>query len=188
MDGSAASHSELQDVVAKQVLRALREKEQELDEEVGRLSNLNEDDLEQLRLKRMNDMKKRSQQLQELRGLGHGEYQELFEQQDFFSASKASKKLVVHFYRPSTWRCQIVDKHLQELARKHVTVRFVKINAEKAPYLTQKLRILMLPTIMLIKEGKTEHSIIGFDELGGDDDFDTEDLEKVLAKWNIVEK
>jgi len=81
-----------------------------------------------------------------------------------------------------------VDKHLQELARKHVTVRFVKINAEKAPYLTQKLRILMLPTIMLIKEGKTEHSIIGFDELGGDDDFDTEDLEKVLAKWNIVEK
>ena len=77
---------------------------------------------------------------------------------------------------------------MQELARRHIETRFVKLNIEKSPYLAEKLRIVMLPTIMLIKDGKTEHSIIGFDELGGQDDFQTDVLEDTLAMWSCIHR
>lgn len=38
----------------------------------------------------------------------------------------------------------------------------------------------MLPTIVLIKGGKTDYSIVGFDDLGGSDDFTTDALESFL--------
>jgi Thioredoxin len=87
---------------------------------------------------------------------------------------------------PATWRCEVVDKHLRAIAPKHLEARIVRVNAEKAPYLVDKLRIRMLPTIVLIKDGKTDHSIIGFDELGGTDDFTTEQLEEVLAGHGVI--
>ena len=61
------------------------------------------------------------------------------------------------------------------LAWSHVETRFVKINAEKNPFLVERLGILMMPTIVLIKNGKTDHAIHGFDEFGGTDDFTTAD-------------
>ena len=93
---------------------------------------------------------------------------------------------MVHFYRPSTRRCEIMDKHLTLLARKHIETRFIRIDAEKSPFVTEKLKIWMLPTLVLIKDGKTDHSIVGFDELGGSDNFTTAQLEAVLLKHDVV--
>ena len=45
---------------------------------------------------------------------------------------------------------------------------------------------MVLPTITLIKDGRTDHSIIGFDELGGRDSFSTEDLERLLLRHEVV--
>ena len=50
----------------------------------------------------------------------------------------------------------------------------MQINAEKSPYLTEKLRIFMLPTLALVKKEKVVDYVVGFDELGGTDDFSTE--------------
>lgn len=72
------------------------------------------------------------------------------------------------------------------LAAKHMETKFLRVNAEKSPYLTEKLHIWMLPTIVCVKDGKTDHSIVGFDELGGRDDFPTEDLEALLLQHNAV--
>jgi hypothetical protein len=44
----------------------------------------------------------------------------------------------------------------------------------------------MLPTLVCVKDGKTDHSIVGFDEMGGRDDFDTSTLEAVLLKHGAV--
>lgn len=93
---------------------------------------------------------------------------------------------MVHFYRPTTRRCEIIDKHMYLLAAKHMETKFLRVNAEKSPYLTEKLHIWMLPTIVCVKDGKTDHSIVGFDELGGRDDFPTEDLEALLLQHNAV--
>jgi hypothetical protein len=48
-----------------------------------------------------------------------------------------------------------------------------QINAEKSPFLTERLKIWMLPTLALIKKEKTTDYIVGFNELGGKDDFPT---------------
>jgi hypothetical protein len=44
----------------------------------------------------------------------------------------------------------------------------------------------MMPTIVLVRGGKTEHSIVGFDEMGGHDDFSTETLESVLVAHEVL--
>lgn len=94
--------------------------------------------------------------------------------------------MIVHFYRGVTPRCQIVDAHLEKLAQSHVEARFVKIDAEKNPFLVERLGIILMPTIVLIKDGQTNHSIRGFDEFGGTDDFSTSDVGYVLANHGMI--
>ena len=47
------------------------------------------------------------------------------------------------------------------------------MHAEKSPFLTEKLKIFMLPTLALIKHEKTVDYVVGFDDLGGSDGFST---------------
>lgn len=110
---------------------------------------------------------------------------EMHDTKEFFLAAKKSSKVVIHFYRGVTPRCQIVDAHFEKLAHDHVETRFLKIDAEKSPFLVEKLGIIMMPTIILIKDGKTEHSIIGFDEFGGTDNFSTQDVAYVLSQHGM---
>lgn len=44
--------------------------------------------------------------------------------------------------------------------------QFCKIDAEKSPFLVERLQIVTLPTILCIKDGKTVHQVVGFDEFG----------------------
>jgi thioredoxin-like negative regulator of GroEL len=85
-----------------------------------------------------------------------------------------------------TPRCQIVDAHFEKLAQRHVEARFVKIDAEKNPFLVERLGVILMPTIVLIKDGKTDHAIHGFDEFGGTDDFSTDDVSYVLSQHGMV--
>lgn len=62
----------------------------------------------------------------------------------------------------------------------------MKINAEKSPFLAEKLKIIVLPTLALIKNAKVDDYVVGFDELGGTDDFSTEILEERLAKAQVI--
>lgn len=131
-------------------------------------------------------MQKQLRQEQDWRQLGHGVYSELTDTKEFFNAAKKSSRMIVHFYRSVTPRCEIVDAHFQKLAPTHVETRFVKIDAEKNPYLVEKLGIILMPTIVLIKDGKTDHAIHGFDEFGGTDDFTTEDCAYVLSTHGVL--
>ena len=108
-------------------------------------------------------------------------------EKEFFEASKKSKNVVVHFYRDSTFRCKIVDKHMEVLARTHMECRFLKIDAERSKFLVDRLKIKIIPTIALIKDGKTIDYIVGFQDLGNTDDFDTEMLEWRIARANVIE-
>lgn len=56
------------------------------------------------------------------------------------------------------------------------------MQAEKSTFLAEKLRITVLPTLALIQKGKVEDYVVGFDELGGKDDFDTQTLEERLIR------
>lgn len=168
------------------MLRSLMHAEERLDDEIERLDRLEDDDLERMRRERMDQLKAAQRARTEWTAAGHGTYSEMSDEKDFFKQLKASKRAVVHFYRGSNRACAAVDAHLARLAPKHVETRFVKVNAEKAPFLVERLKIWMLPTMVLIKDGRTDHSIVGLDELGGSEDFTTETLEEVLLGHGLL--
>ncbi|XP_073003187.1 thioredoxin domain-containing protein 9 homolog [Typha latifolia] len=171
-------------ILEKQMLTVAKAVEDKIDEEISALDRLDLDDIEVLRERRIQQMKKMAEKRNRWISLGHGEYSEISEK-DFFAAVKASDRVVCHFYREN-WPCKVMDKHLNILAKQHMETRFLKIHAEKSPFLTEKLRIVVLPTLALVKQTKVEDYVVGFDELGGSDDFTTEELEERLSKAQVI--
>ncbi|CAM9944312.1 unnamed protein product [Ascophyllum nodosum] len=174
------------EVAGKAILDHAVETERKLDEKLAKLDTIDEDELEKIRQRRRAQLVEAQRAKQENLANGHGRYTELADQPAFFEATKKSKWMAVHFYRPTTQRCQIVDAHLERIAQKHVETRFCKINAEKSPYLTEKLNILVMPTVLLIDGGKTVHQIRGFDELGATDDFHEDTLAYVMSTYGVL--
>lgn len=174
------------DIVGQRLLTMLEAQEEKLDNELHDLERMDEDELERIRRQRYDQMKKLASQKQEWAARGHGEYRDIVDQKRFFEELKGSPRAVVHFYRSSNRRCEIVDKHLHILARKHFETKFVRIDAEKSPFVCEKLHIWMLPSIVCIRDGKTDHTLQGFDELGGNDNFQTEQLEALLLRYGAL--
>ncbi|XP_063545070.1 thioredoxin domain-containing protein 9 [Cydia strobilella] len=161
--------------------------EKQLDSELEKLDALDNSDLEAIRQQRLTEMKQRAQKKQEWLANGHGEYTELDGEKEFFGVCNKSDNVVCHFYKSDSPRCRIVDMHLKILAKKHVETRFVKMDAERAPFLAGRLKIRVIPTIALVKSNKTKDFIVGFTELGNRDDFSTETLEWRIARSDLIE-
>ncbi|KAJ8410008.1 hypothetical protein AAFF_G00210490 [Aldrovandia affinis] len=175
------------DVVAKVLEQSARLMEEQLDAQMEKLEKMDEDDMEKLKERRLAALKKSQKQKQEWLSKGHGEYSEVPSEKDFFSEVKESKNVVCHFYRDSAFRCKIFDKHLSVLAKKHQETKFIKLNVEKAPFLTERLRIKVIPTLALVKDGKTKDYVVGFTDLGNTDEFTTEVLEWRLGRTGIID-
>jgi len=176
--------ADLENQMRQAVAQATLEIEKNIDAEIERLQN--PDELEKLKEDRMKKLRQLAAQKTEWRKLGHGEYDEIPDEKTFFEVSKKSPRVVAHFSRDATERCKIVDMHLKMLAPKHLETRFVKLNAEKSPFLTDRLKIKVLPTILILKDAIVVDRIIGFSDLGGVDDFKTEMLEWRLARMDGV--
>jgi len=173
--------------IARQVEVATKRVEEQLDSELDRLNNLEIDDLSVLRQKRLQEMKKRAQQQMEWKTNGHGEYSGLYDQKAFFDACKVSDRMVVHFYRNSSPRCEIFDMHFKVLAGKHMETKFCKIDAEKSPFLCERLNIKIIPTVLLLKDAIAIGRLTGFGELDNKDDFSNDLLEWVLANYDLID-
>ncbi|KAF7215555.1 thioredoxin domain-containing protein 9 [Nothobranchius furzeri] len=177
--------SQATDIIAK-VLEQTKLVEEQVDAQLSQLNEMDEDELERLKERRLEELKKAQKQKQEWLSKGHGEFREIPSEKDFFSEVKESKKVVCHFYRNSTFRCKILDKHLAILAKKHVETKFIKLDVEKAPFLTERLRIKVIPTLALLLNGKTKDYVVGFSDLGNTDEFSTEMLEWRLGCADVI--
>ena len=116
----------------------------------------------------------------------YGNYTEIIET-EFLDTMLKNDKVVCHFYHKDFERCKIIDKHLTIISRDHRETLFVKINAEKAPFFTEKLNIRVLPTIILFVKGKGIHRFIGFQDFGMNDDFPTINLTRQLVLYKMIE-
>ncbi|GAB4816630.1 hypothetical protein N2152v2_003676 [Parachlorella kessleri] len=174
----------MQQVLEDTLIRAAKHVEDQLDSQLQRLDNLDEDDIEKLRRQRLEDMKRMQQKRQEWAVKGHGEYRDI-DERDFFKEMKGEERMVCHFYRES-FPCKVMDKHMGILARKHPETKFVRVHAEKAPFLTDRLKVWMLPTLAVIRNEKTTDYIVGLDELGGSENFSTEALESRLVLAGVL--
>ncbi|KAL4434318.1 hypothetical protein ABPG75_000759 [Micractinium tetrahymenae] len=174
----------VQQMIEQQVLRAAQEVEAQIDSELHAMENLDDDDIERLRQKRIDELKRLQQKRQVWAQKGHGEYREV-EEKEFFKEMKGEERMVCHFYR-SSLPCQVFDKHLAILAARHMETKFVRVHAEKAPFLTERLKVWMLPTLAIIRSEKTTDYVVGLDELGGTEDFSTEVLAARLAAAGAI--
>ena len=90
------------------------------------------------------------------------------------------KHVVVHFYSHNFKRCKIMNSHLESLAKDCYDTKFLKVEAEKAPFLVEKLKIKVLPCVISFKNAIAFDYLIGFEELGNKDDFTYQDLKRRL--------
>ena len=161
--------------------------EKQIDNEIERLDAMDSSELEAIRQQRIADMKKRAKQKQEWLANGHGQYTEIDNEKEFFNVCNKSENVCCHFYKNDSPRCKIFDMHLKQLAAKHVETRFIKLDVERAPFLTGRLKVQVIPTLGLVKENKTKDFIVGFTDLGNRDDFTTDILEWRIARAGVIE-
>ncbi len=95
-----------QAIVEHALASVARHLEQQVDQELNKLDNLNDDDIEGIRQKRMADMKKRQEKMKDWVAKGHGEYREIFSEQEFFKEMKGEERMVCHFFREN-WPCKV---------------------------------------------------------------------------------
>jgi thiol-disulfide isomerase/thioredoxin len=190
---------------ANLVGKAAAVQEKAVDEELNRYDYLLQDDqaLDALRAKRLQEMKHAAHQQQAYLAAGHGSYKELAaSQQDgrdmcqsFFEATKASENLVVHFYRPTTAYCDVFHKLLDQLAKNHLETMFLRINVQDnetkaVSFLVERLNVRVMPTLVLIQKREMVHQIRGFDEFaaGGNNPeaLTARELARVLRQHGVI--
>ncbi|KAJ2691480.1 hypothetical protein H4R19_006359 [Coemansia spiralis] len=152
------------------------------------LAMLEEDgELERLREERLNQLKREVGHVRELHQSGHGAYTELCKEEDVVKLISSASRAVVHFTHPQFARCKVLDAHLRVLARYHFETRFVSANAESCSFLAQKFQIRMLPCVLSVVGGCVVDRLVGFEELGNNDGFSTEVVERRLAQSGVIQ-
>ncbi|PON71486.1 DnaJ-like [Parasponia andersonii] len=178
---AAAARDYQKELLAEQKPQASSSVNQEVD-----LDELMDDpELEKLHADRIAALKKEAEKREALKKQGHGEYREITEG-DFLGEVTGSEKVICHFYHHEFYRCKIIDKHLKSLAPRHLDMKFIKLDAENAPFFVTKLGVKTLPCVILFRKGIAVDRLVGFQDLGGKDDFTTKALENLLIKKGII--
>jgi len=173
--------------LAAKVFEEAAMSEKKLDDAIEKLDGLTKDDFDALRRKRLQQLKARSEQEMEWRRLGHGKYEDCADEKAFFEEVKTSDRVVCHFYSNVGKHTELMDKHLRDLAPKHLETRFIRICGENSPFLVERLSVVLMPTLIVTKDAATVDRLEGFDELGGTDKFTLEMLERRLSKRGGIE-
>lgn len=178
---AAAARNYQKELLAQEGAQSSNSFNQEVD-----LDELMDDpELEKLHADRIAALKKEAEKREALKRQGHGEYREITEG-DFLGEVTGSEKVICHFYHQEFYRCKIIDKHLKSLAPRHTDTKFIKLNAENAPFFITKLGVKTLPCVILFRKGVAVDRLVGFQDLGGKDDFSTKTLEVLLIKKGII--
>ena len=107
------------------------EMEKAIDAEIDRLDNLKEDDFQELRRKRIEEMRKDANNKEKWKREGHGKLVELGGEKEFFDLVKRSQRVVALFCRAGNKFADELKEHLAVIAGHHMETRFVLLDAEK---------------------------------------------------------
>mmetsp|Transcript_23726 Transcript_23726/g.32381 ORF Transcript_23726/g.32381 Transcript_23726/m.32381 type:complete len:202 (+) Transcript_23726:89-694(+) len=175
-----------QDVMSQVLQNVAGQMEKAIDDEIDRLDNLDEGDYAELRRQRIHQMRKEAEDKENWKREGHGKLCELDNEKEFFGIVKGTTRVVALFVRKSNLHADQLRQHLSIIAEHHLETRFVFLDAEKCPFLVERLKIWMIPSMVLVINQKTNHTVCGLDELTGSGNYRTWELERLLSKYNMV--
>ncbi|KIL00610.1 hypothetical protein PAXRUDRAFT_821510 [Paxillus rubicundulus Ve08.2h10] len=136
--------------------------------------------LEQLRLQ--------ARKLKEMQHNAHGTYTEITNEKEAIRITVDEPRCIIHFYHSNFRRCGIMDKHLAKLAPKYFATRFIRVFVENVPWLVERLAIKVLPCVMCFVDGVSKDRLVGFEELGNSDVFETAALELRFSQSGVLKK
>lgn len=193
--GAAYKAAHAEKLKQQKAAKAAAEEEEEVYAPATRDDDEGDDDedheLRRIRQARLRELKTVKQEVIENKAKGHGQYREIV-QDEFLSEVTSSKYTICHFYHREFPRCTIMNHHLAKLAPQHLETKFVHINAEKAPFFVDKLKIRTMPTLIYFIDGVATGKLIGFEGLsdnmpaGKEDEWKTVTLARALAAQGMI--
>jgi len=148
-------------------------------------------ELEAIRQRRLHEMRAMQAKTAQQRALGHGEVRTITQDEFLPECTGSSEWVAVHFFHSEFERCKIMDHHLKLIAPTQLNCKFLRMDADKAPFFVQKLNIKTLPTLMVFREGKAVNRLMGFEGLAPNpnepDKWHTKRLERWLARTGAIE-
>ena len=148
--GAAYREKQAEELSRKKQARKERQAAMELEESQSAMPLQEEDEddadyeLRMLREARLKQIKDSHKEKIENLGKGHGQYREI-SQDEFLAEVTSSLRVVCLFYHGDFPRCAIFDHHFQKLVARHVETKFIKIDANKAPFFIEKVQTLTEP-------------------------------------------
>jgi thioredoxin 1 len=74
---------------------------------------------------------------------------------------ESTEPVLVDFWAPWCGPCRIVAPHLEELDSEREDLRVVKLNTDDNPETAARYNVMLIPTLLLFKNGQVAHQIIG---------------------------
>jgi predicted DNA-binding protein (UPF0251 family) len=141
---------------------------------------VSDDELEALRRKRIHEMRQQA-------ALDRFGVVQTITQSAFVSeVSDASKSVnvVCHLFSRGTEDCDILDRLLGEVSRKHASVKFVRILGEEA---IKGYPASACPTVLLYVRGEMVSQLVGLRAFGGKAKASADTVEWVLSLHRVVD-
>merc|ERR1711911_81901 len=142
-------------LIEQHLQSALVQAEKNVDQELSQLKQIVSNDKELLRIReeRKEQLKKELAKRAEYERNGHGKLSEMRSDRDLFDSYKDSLNKVVLFYSDSMQReIEPLQKMLQNFSKVFMSIRFMMIRNERAPFLAKKLKLPSKVSLVFIKE------------------------------------
>lgn len=100
---------------------------------------------------------------------------EITNQKDYDRIINENKFVFIDFYTQWCGPCKKISPYIEELSEIFDNIKFIKIDVEEMPELSNFFKIEAMPTFILLKNKKEERKIVGCDK---------EKLKKMLKEYS----